>query len=73
MIEMNGDECPNLWRLTQAVTCRHCKWTGAMKQTKEWRVHTSPESWEMLAGRDGWEYDRPRCGWTVAHHWISMS
>ena len=55
------------------VKCKHCGWTGIMKQLRARRILSSFESWNQLAGRDGWHYDCPECEWLVIANYNKVS
>lgn len=55
------------------IKCPHCKWTGELRECREERYISPPESWMVLAGRDGWQYFCPRCKWLVHEEWMRMS
>lgn len=57
----------------QAVDCFKCHWAGELRQAKQVYVHSSPESWRVLAGREGFEYACPSCGWIVHRNYTRMS
>lgn len=56
----------------QATKCT-CGWIGTIKECKEERFRSSPESWDQLAGRDGWIYKCPKCGMIVTSYFFAMS